>query len=59
MARTRGQAVDVALTLDALGRLGRVDGIRMSSELVAERDSIMDRLGVEAVAEVPLTQIRG
>jgi class 3 adenylate cyclase/tetratricopeptide (TPR) repeat protein len=59
MARTRGQAVDVALTLDALGRLGRVDGIGMSSELVAEQDSIMDRLGVEAVAEVPLTQIRG
>jgi len=57
MARARGQDVDVALTLFALGRLSEVDGSTMSVDAIAERDTILERLGVEAVPEVPLTPI--
>ena len=57
MARARGQDVDVAFTLFALGRLSEVDGSTMSVDAIAERDTILERLGVEAVPEVPLTPI--
>ena len=58
MARARGQDLDVALTLLAFGRLSEVDGSTMSVDAIAERDTILERLGVEAVPEVPLTPIR-
>jgi class 3 adenylate cyclase/tetratricopeptide (TPR) repeat protein len=47
-ARPRGMAFEVALTLDALTRLGG------STQLAAERDGILDRLGVRQLPAIPL-----
>jgi tetratricopeptide (TPR) repeat protein len=44
---------EIALTLGALVRLGELTGQR-SDELEAERDAILDRLGVVKVPEPPL-----
>ena len=56
-ARSRRQDLDVALTLHALKRLAAIDGSAPSAEVVAEADEILERLGVEAVVDVPLSRI--
>ena len=52
-ARARGQDLDVALALHAMTRLSGIDGSVPSPEVAAERDAILQRLGVDSVAEVP------
>jgi class 3 adenylate cyclase/tetratricopeptide (TPR) repeat protein len=54
-ARSRGQDLDVALTLNAVMRLSGFEGsVAPPPEAAAERDAILERLGVASVAEVPL-----
>ena len=53
-ARSRGQDLDVALTLHAMTRLSGIEGSVPSPDVAAERDAILERLGVGSVAEVPL-----
>jgi class 3 adenylate cyclase/tetratricopeptide (TPR) repeat protein len=55
-ARSRRQDLDVALTLQALKRLAAIDGSVPSAEVVSEADAILERLGVEAVVDVPLSR---
>jgi class 3 adenylate cyclase/tetratricopeptide (TPR) repeat protein len=54
-ARSRSQLLDVALALHALTRLAEVGGAPSPPDVATERDALLERLGIEAVPNVPLT----
>jgi tetratricopeptide (TPR) repeat protein len=54
LGREAGAKYEVALTLQALGRLARIDGVREAESAQLEAQSILDGLGVVRTPEVPL-----
>jgi tetratricopeptide (TPR) repeat protein len=56
-ARSLGQDLDVAVALDALTQLSGMVGSAPSAEAGLERDAILERLGIDALPEAPLSPI--
>jgi class 3 adenylate cyclase/tetratricopeptide (TPR) repeat protein len=55
IARARGDMYEAALTLDALGRLGRIDGDADAEIFETESRSLLDRLGVITIPKLSLS----
>ena len=53
-ARTRKADHEVALTLEALGALSRLEGVDQDARLEAESRTLLDHLGVVDVRDAPL-----